>query len=734
MIPNNLRTSILAVGLLLFALAAPAQTGSKQPSAASHPAPGKTAQEDPAAADIRAMKKPPLPEFHPQQPKRIQLENGMVIFLQEDHELPLINGVAYIRGGSTQEPADKIGLVGVYGEVWRTGGSGSKTGDQLDDELEARAATIEASGGANSTVLSLSCLKGDFEFVLDDFNDILRHPEFREDKIVIAKNDTRTSIARRNDNIGQIATREASKIGYGAQSPYARVPEYATIAAVTRQDLIDWHAKYVQPNSIILGMVGDFDSEAMEAKLRKEFGSWAKGPAYSAPEIAITPPKPGVYFVEKSDVNQSEIRMVAPGIRRDGPDFYAVEVMNEVFGGGFASRLFRKLRTEAGLAYAVGGSVNAPFDHIGLTRLTIGTKSSSTTQAIDGLYKQIDEMQSVPVTEAEMQRGKDAILNSFVFRFASREDVMRERMTYELFGYPADFLDRYQQGIEKVTAADVNRVAHKYLVPEKFAVLVVGKSADFDKPLSARGPVTDIDIGIQPESGGSKAAGSASNAEGKALIAKVIEAAGGLDKLRSVKAVRTKATLTLKAQGMTLEAETTQVLPDKIYTSMNTPGGDVVIVVKPQDSFMNMAAMGVRDLPSSQRDDQLNALRRTLWYVAQHIGDPQYTFSAQGTEKVGDVQASVLEIRGDNQQWRCYVDPQTGHVLRAQFQANGPAGPTTQVMEFSEWKTADGITLPFHQELTSDGQPAASVAVSSYEFNPTVDPKIFEKPEKAEAK
>jgi zinc protease len=728
MIRDNFRPIIIAFVVLLCSIVAPAQA-KKQATPVSAPALAKGEKQDAAATDLRAIKKPPLPEFHPQQPKRIQFENGMVVFLQEDHELPLIEGVAYVRGASKEDPGDKIGLAQIYAAAWRTGGSKSKTGDQLDDELEARAARIETGGGLDFTTIQLSCLKADFDFVLDDFNDLLRHPDFREDKIEIAKNGVKTGIARRNDDLGQIATRESGKIGFGAQSPYARVPEYATVAAVTRQDLLDWHSKYVQPNNIILGISGDFDSAAMEAKLRKQFEGWAKGTAYVPTQVAITPPKPGIYFVEKSDVNQSEIRMVAPGMRRDDPDFYAAQVMNQVFGGGFSSRLFRNLRTEAGLAYAVGGSISAPFDHIGLTRLTIGTKSGTTAQAIDGLYKQIDEMRSVPVTEAEVQFGKDAILNSFVFQFDSRDRVMQERMTYELYGYPADFLDRYQKGVEKVTLEDVNRVARKYLVKDSFAVLVVGKAADFDKPLSARGAVTTIDITIpQLDATSGSVTASASNAEGKALIAKVIEAAGGMDKLRTIRAVRTKATLTLKAQGMTLEAEETQLLPDKVRTNMSTPGGEVVMVVTPEDSFMSMAAMGVRPMPSVQREEELNSLRRNVWYVAQHAGDPQYVFSAQGTEKVGDVQASVLDIRGDGQQWRWYIDPQTSHILREQFQANGPTGPGTRVVDFSEWKPTDGITLPYHEEITNNNEPAGTVVVSSFEFNPTVDPKIFAKP------
>ncbi len=203
----------------------------------------------------------------------------MVIFLQEDHELPLIDGIARIRGGSRSEPADKTGLIDMYGDVWRTGGTKTQTGDQLDDYLEIRAAKVETGGDADSTTISWSCLKADFDDVFKVFDDLLRGPEFRADKLELVQRQYFDAISRRNDEVDEIVGRESAKLAYGAQNPYARVAEYKTVAAVTRQDLVDWHHSHVSPNNIILGIVGDFDSAAMEAKLRQTYGAWPKGPA-----------------------------------------------------------------------------------------------------------------------------------------------------------------------------------------------------------------------------------------------------------------------------------------------------------------------------------------------------------------------------------------------------------------------------------------------------------------------
>ena len=451
---------------------------------------------------------PKLPAFHPAQPKRIELPNGMVIFLQEDHELPIIEGSARIRGGERSVPANKTGLADIYGEVWRTGGTKTQTGDQLDDYLEQRAAKVETGASGDSTSVSWSCLKEDFDDVFRVFEDVLKNPEFRADKIEIAQKGMYDGISRRNDDPGQIAGREAAKLVYGANSPYARVAEYATVAAITRQDLVEWHGKHVHPNNIILGVAGDFDSAKMEARLREAFAAWPRGQSASGPSIKPEPAKPGYYQVDKTDVNQSNIQMVALGITRRNPDYFATSVFNEAFGGGFSSRLFNEIRTSKGLAYAAGGGVGAGWDHPGMLRLMVGTKSKTTIESIQALDEEIADLAKRPINDEEIKRAKDAILNSFVFRFDSPAKVLQEKMAYEFYGYPLDFLENFQKGIEGVTKEDVARVAAKYIHREQMAVLVVGNVSEFDAPLSSLGTVNKLDIaipapppGVMPEQG-----------------------------------------------------------------------------------------------------------------------------------------------------------------------------------------------------------------------------------------
>ena len=431
---------------------------------------------------------PKLHEFHPRQPKRIELKNGIVIFLQEDHELPFVSGSVLIPGGSRDVEPAKAGLIDIYSQAWRTSGTAKMSGDAMDDFLAARAAHIETDGDEDSTALSWDSLKDDSEQVFSLAMDLLFHPKFSQEKLQLAQQQEATGIVRRNDDEGQIAEREAAKLVYGVNSPYTRQPELATIANVTLADLEAWHDRTLR-GKLIVGISGDFDPVVMEAKLRAVFGALPRVTPTPARHDQFAGPKPGAYFIDKEDVDQSNVQIVGLGIDRHNPDVPAIVVMNEILGGGFGSRLFQKVRTQLGLAYAVGGGFNLPYDHLGTFRVAVLTKSASTVDATKAALAEISGLNTHPFTEAELQRAKDDILNSFLFRYDTPGKILGEREQLEFYGYPADYLETYHDAIEKVTLADVTEVAQKYIHPEKLAVLVVGNNSEI-KP-----PVVDLGLG-----------------------------------------------------------------------------------------------------------------------------------------------------------------------------------------------------------------------------------------------
>jgi zinc protease len=457
-----------------------------------------------AAQQAKPWEKIPIPrlhEFKPQQPKRIVLKNGIVVFLQEDHELPFVSGSVLIPGGSRDEEPAKTGLVSLYGQAWRTSGTARLDGDALDDLLEAKAAHIETGGDEDSTAVSWDSLTADADQVFSLAIDLLLHPRFSAEKLALAKQQLATGIVRRNDDEGEIADRESTKLVYGAKSPYARQPELATIGAVTLDDLKAWHDRTLG-GPLIVSIDGDFDPAAMETKLRAALESLPAVKPLAERRESFADPKPGVYFIDKQDVNQSNVQIVGLGTTRHNPDLPMLGVMNEILGGGEGSRLFLKVRTELGLAYAVGGGLGFAYDHPGAFRVEVLTKSAATVDATNAALAEIASLNTRAFTQEELDRAKENILNSFLFRYDTKEKVLAERVRLEFYGYPADFLETYRAALEKVTLADLERVAKKYIHTDQLTLLVVGNGAEIKPGLEElkRGTVRTVDITI-PQAG-----------------------------------------------------------------------------------------------------------------------------------------------------------------------------------------------------------------------------------------
>jgi len=440
---------------------------------------------------------PRLHDFKPQRPKRIELKNGIVIFLQEDHELPFVSGSVLIPGGARDEDPAKTGLVDLYGQTWRTSGTAKLDGDKLDDLLEAKAAHIETGGGEDSTSLEWDSLKGDADQVFSLALELLLHPKFSAEKLGLARQQLATGIVRRNDDEGEIASRESAKLIYGPNSPYTREPELATIGAVTLDDLKAWHDRTLG-GKLIVGVSGDFDAAAMEAKLRGAFEALPPCKANAERHEKFAGPKPGISFIDKRDVNQSNVEIVGLGTDRHNPDVPTLALMNDILGGGFSSRLIQKVRTEMGLAYAVGGGYGFAYDHPATFHVMVLTKSASTVDATKAALAEIAGLTANNFTADELGRAKDNILNSFLFRYDTRDKVLAERVRLEFYGYPADYLETYKTALEKVTLADLNAAAKKYIHPEKLAVLVVGNGPEIKPGLEELklGPVQTVDITI----------------------------------------------------------------------------------------------------------------------------------------------------------------------------------------------------------------------------------------------
>lgn len=457
-----------------------------------------------AAKHYTELQFAPLPEIKLPKYERFVLRNGLVVYLMEDHELPLVSGTAMVRTGSRWEDGEKVGLASLTGTVMRTGGTKQHSPDALNEILEQRAASVEAGMSEAAGSVSFEALSDDVETVLGLFAEVLREPAFAQEKLDLAKTQAKGGIARRNDDPDDIASREFRKLIYGKASPYARTVEYATLNQIQREDLVRLHQEFFHPNNTILGIVGDFDSQKMRSLIQAKLGDWQRNPKMvKLPLPEVTPANTGgVFFVNQPQLTQSSVLVGHLGGRFDSPDYAALDVMNEVLNG-FGGRLFNELRSRQGLAYSVYGLWSPRFDYPGIFIAGGQTRSDATVQFVKALQTEIKRIQSQPVSAQELNRAKESTLNSFVFNFQDPAQTLSRLMRYEYYGYPADFLFRYQKAVSATTAADLQRVAKQYLKPENFITLVVGNQTAIQPPLTQlAAQVTPIDVtipGSQPQ-------------------------------------------------------------------------------------------------------------------------------------------------------------------------------------------------------------------------------------------
>ena len=694
------------------------------------------AQQSAAKPGTRAIDTHVYPKLHEIKTPAVvreTLPNGMRLLLVEDHELPQVCFRAVVRCGVVGEPAGKVGLADLFGEVQRTGGTTTMSGDVVDQLLDNLGAEVNTGIGEAWGTVEGWTLVENLDKVLPVFAQILTAPSFAEDKVDLGKMHMRSGIARRNDDVMGIAFREFQKLVYGARSPYARQIEYDDVEGLTRDDLLTFHRTYYRPDATILAVWGDFKAGEMKATLAQAFAAWqATGPAPRIVLPAVAPQTPSLNYIEKQDIEQTYILMGQLGLRIDDPDYPAINIMSDILGGGFASRIFVKVRTEKGLAYAAGGWMNAAWDHPGAFYFFTSTKPSTTSEALAAMLEEIKKIREAPVTDDELARAKEGYLNRYAFEYDSTGKIVNRLATHEFYGYPADFNVRLRDAVEQVTRDDVLRVAQKYLHPEALTILAVGLQEHFDKPLSTFGKVTTIDITIpEPRSKETVVqATSDSLAKGKELVLRAARAMGegALQNLRDI--TSEGATTVNSPMGtMELKGKATFVLPDKIHNEITTPMGTMVQVLAGDSAWVTMGPQS-RDLPASAAAE----MKRGLYTEAgcalllREAMDGRLEGQALGAVQFEGASAEDVLVRLGNTPFHLYLAPDSGEVLGANYTANTPDGPAETVEVFGARQDVSGLRVPFETTQKVKGQVRASTKLTSVKINAGYAEDLFTRP------
>jgi predicted Zn-dependent peptidase len=413
-------------------------------------------------------------------PERIELSNGMVLYYMEDRELPLIDMTIWFRAGAKYEPVGKEGLASLTGVYARNGGAGERNRMMFDMEADFLAAQVAVGIQAEHGEASLSVMAKDVDQGLSLLADLLRRPQFDPALFPLVQQSFLTNISRAADSPAGALGRAFPGQLYG-DHPYGRVPTTASISAITRDDCVAFWKKYLQPDSMILGVAGDIGKDEIVAKLEKVFGDWKAEPV----EIPVTPAlertfDPKVVLIPRIE-GQSHIQMAHRAVTRTDPDRVTLDIMNFILGGGgFSSRLTEVVRVREGLAYSVYSQVSRKVD-LGLWQAAVQTKGETTWKAIGLIVAEMKRIREEPVSDEELRLAKESFLNGMVFNVSQPFGVVGQFVSLEFLGYPEDWMQTFEKRIAAITKEDIQRVAKKYLRPDGLTIVIAGNPETFDE-------------------------------------------------------------------------------------------------------------------------------------------------------------------------------------------------------------------------------------------------------------
>ncbi|HEY7181845.1 MAG TPA: pitrilysin family protein [Blastocatellia bacterium] len=417
-----------------------------------------------------------------EEPKAYEAElgNGLRVIALENHKLPTFAMQMVILSGGLNDPADQAGAALYTANMLREG-TKTRSSKQIAEAVESLGATLSSSSSLSSPISSIAAggLTESFDQVMELFADVILNPSFPADDLSKMKNRAVAQLRAQRSQSGFLANEMFLKTIYGAHPAgrYAMTP--AQIQGVTPETLKQFHAAHYKPNNAIFAIVGDIKPAEVVAKLEKTFGSqsgatWTRGdvPRPELPKIN-EPTSSKIYLVNRPGSEQTSLILGNLSIERSDPDYYALDVMNQILGGGPSARLFLNLREDKGYTYGAYSGFNAA-KYRGVFRANTEVQTKVTKGAMDELIYEFKRIRDEKTPDDEFDRAKRTIIGGFAMRLESPQSLLANIITQKIYNLPAEYWDTYPQKIAAVTAEDVQRVARKYLDPAKLQIVAVG--------------------------------------------------------------------------------------------------------------------------------------------------------------------------------------------------------------------------------------------------------------------
>jgi zinc protease len=489
--------TLAALALALATLApAPARVLAQQPAAGQDKAVSRSHVERknraPVSKDVLQVKLP--------KPVEATLDNGLTVLILEDHRFPVANVTLQITGaGPILEPADKPGLAVITAQMLREG-TRTRNSRQIAEEVDRLGATLGAGSGFGSTAASLSAsgLSDNFDQWFALLADVLLNPSFPAGELAKLKARTKTALVQQRTQPDFLAEERFRQAVYGKHPASVYSTNEQALDSLTSEMLAAWHRERYVPQNAILGIAGDVKASELIPKLKQWLAGWKRTDYTVALPPNPTPATAGkIYLIDRPNSVQSTITMGNIAIDRRSPDYFAVNVMNTIVGGGGSARLFLNLREEKGYTYGVYSGFTA-LKYPGPWSAGGDVRTEVTEGAMTEFLKELNRIRDERVPAAELEEQKRSIVASFALSLESPAQLLNYAITRKIYDLPADYWDTYPARVMAVTAEDVQRVARQYVNPQTQQVVVVGDASKIRPVLEKFGSVEVYDVDGKP--------------------------------------------------------------------------------------------------------------------------------------------------------------------------------------------------------------------------------------------
>ena len=745
-----------------------------------------TVASTPLAQDNRSWpsERPPRPlaahdvQFPPYELRT--LDNGLRVVAVLHHEQPVVSIRMIVRAGAAQDPRDRVGLASMAASLLDQG-TVTKSAKQMNDEVDFMGGEMSAGAGSDLTFLNVVVMKDGYEQGLRILSDMARRPAFADEEIERQRQQALSTLRVNFDSPEFVANAVFDRLVYGFH-PYG-LPQDGTsqsLASITRADLVAFHERFFVPNNAILAVVGDVSVDEAFATVQKVFGDWQKKDVPVTQAVAPPDPTRRVVVVNKPDAVQTEVRAGHIGIRRNHQDYMALNMTLRILGGEGANRLHQVLRTERGLTYGAKADMDTLLD-AGDFEASTNTRSEATGEVLRLIVDEFWRIQRERVSERELNGAKDYMTGSFPLTIETPNAIATQVLNVLFYALPVEQLQSFRDRVNAIRTDDVERVARYYLRPDRLSIVLVGNAAAFVPQLRRLGfntveviDMADLDLmaadfrvpgarsGTSPSASptpGRRGAPGASISRGlgvavayqpatnrsvaqstsgteearraRALLDRMIEAKGGLDRLRAVKSL--VVTTQARAIGPNVPKDPADTVtyidyPNRVRVESRIRGTDVVQIYDGARAWVR-DPNGTHDVPERMLRDFENGLRRDTINVLLAAADGRVHIRrlTDARDDAGVVR-EALEFSGPElEPTVMYVDPRTGLVMKQTYVAGGMGQPLVEEI-FSDYRPIEGVQFTFAAKVLVGGQLALERTVTDIKVGGPLNPSLFKRP------